>query len=604
VRDEAIPAYRQAISFKPDHANAHLKLGLALYEQGRRDEAIAAWHEAIRLKPDLVEAYHNLGVSLSEKGRLDEAIAAWRQAIRIEPHHAKAHYSLGLGLIDEGKLDEARRVLERAVELAPKSAATYRVLGEARRFHTTADPHLVAMQKLAQEMASLSVDDQIELHFALAKAYEDLGEHDQSAHHLIKGNTLKRQQINYDEVTTLDLFRRISETFHPRLLHDRRNVGDPSSVPVFIIGMPRSGTTLIEQILASHPEVFGAGELDEIDNCVARLGSDNVAVRYPEVVSSTTSPRLRQFGMSYVSAISALTPKATRVVDKMPKNFLFAGLIHLALPNAKIIHVYRDPLDTCFSCFSKLFAGAQRYSYDLRELGRFYRAYESLMEHWRKVLPPSVMLDVRYEQLIADVEGEARRMIAHCGLEWNDTSLSFHATRRPVRTSSAVQVRQLIYRSSIGRWRPYARVLGPLIEALGVDVTHSSRGTLLAGAADGCATSEGASRLPIPDVAAGATPYQPCAPALGHLHGQARDQQQGEDANNQILVDGIKAVATHNHLLRIECVGLGPNNEERSAGTLLIPGNQAGRILLALMQAVHELDKKVRQPATAGQTAN
>jgi tetratricopeptide (TPR) repeat protein len=229
VRDEAIPAYRQAISFKPDHANAHLKLGLALYEQGRRDEAIAAWHEAIRLKPDLVEAYHNLGVSLSEKGRLDEAIAAWRQAIRIEPHHAKAHYSLGLGLIDEGKLDEARRVLERAVELAPKSAATYRVLGEARRFHTTADPHLVAMQKLAQEMASLSVDDQIELHFALAKAYEDLGEHDQSAHHLIKGNTLKRQQINYDEVTTLDLFRRISETFHPRLLHDRRNVGDPSA---------------------------------------------------------------------------------------------------------------------------------------------------------------------------------------------------------------------------------------------------------------------------------------------------------------------------------------------------------------------------------------
>ena len=347
------------------------------------------------------------------------------------------------------------------------------------------------MQKLAREMASLSPDDQIELHFALAKAYEDLGEHEQSAHHLVKGNALKRQQINYDEVATLNLFRRIREAFPARLLHDKRNVGDPSPVPVFVIGMPRSGTTLVEQILASHPQVFGAGELDEIDNRVAQLRSDDVEVRYPEVVSSTTNPRLRQFGMSYVSAISTLAPTAKRIVDKMPKNFLFAGLIHLTLPNARIIHVHRDPLDTCFSCFSKLFAGGQRYSYDLGELGRFYRAYESLMEHWRKVLPTGVMLEVQYEQLITDVEGEARRMIAHCGLEWNDTCLSFHATRRPVRTSSAVQVRQPIYRSSIGRWRPYARVLGPLIEALGVDVTYSSRGALLAGAADGCATSEG-----------------------------------------------------------------------------------------------------------------
>jgi tetratricopeptide (TPR) repeat protein len=602
-RDEAIAAYRHAISIKPDHANAHLKLGLALYEQSRRDEAIAAWRQAIRLNPDLDEAYHNLGVSLSEKGRLDEAITAWRQAIRIKPDHAKAHYSLGLGLIDEGMLDEARSVLERAVELAPKSTSTYRVLGEARRFVAT-DPHFIAMRNLAREMASLSPDDQIELHFALAKAYEDLGEHQQSAHHLIKGNALKRQQINYDEVATLELFGRIRQAFPARLLHDKRNVGDSSPMPVFVIGMPRSGTTLVEQILASHPQVFGAGELDEIDNRAAQLRSDDVEVRYPEVVSSTTNPRLRQFGMSYVSAISTLAPTAKRIIDKMPKNFLFAGLIHLTLPNARIIHVHRDPLDTCFSCFSKLFAGGQRYSYDLGELGRFYRAYESLMEHWRKVLPTGVMLEVQYEQLITDFEGEARRMIAHCGLEWNDTCFSFHATRRPVRTSSAVQVRQPIYRSSIGRWRPYARVLGPLIEALGVDATYSSRGALLAGAADGCATTEGASRLPIPDVAASATPYRPGASALGHLHGQARVEQQGEDANNQIVVDGIKTVATHNHLLRIECVDLGPNNEERSVGTLLIPGDRANGILRALMQAVHELDKKVRQSATAGQTAN
>ena len=606
MRDEAIAAYRHAISIKADDAKAHLKLGKALYEQGRRDEATAAYRQAIRFKPELDEAYYNLGVLLSEEGGLDEAIAAWRQVISIKPDHAKAHYSLGLGLIDQGKLDEARSVLERAVALAPRSAAAYRVLGETKRFSTT-DPHLVAMQKLAREMASLSPDDQIELHFALAKAYEDLGEHEQSVLHLINGNALKRQQINYDEIATLNLFRRIQEAFTPGLMHDKRNMGDPSPVPVFIVGMPRSGTTLIEQILASHPQVFGAGELDKIGNAVAQLWADDVSVRYPEVVSSMTNERFRQFGANYVSAIRGLAPEAERIINKMPLNFAYVGLIHFALPNARIIHVHRDPLDTCFSCFSKLFAGEQRFSYDLGELGRFYRAYESVMEHWRRVLPSGVMLEVQYEQLITDLEAEARRMVAHCGLSWNETCLSFQATQRPVRTASAVQVRQPIYRSSIGRWRPYARQLGPLIEALGVGVADSARRTLLASATDGCAPSSGASPLQSPDndVTAGARSYRRDAPAADPLRGEARGKQLGGEApNSEILVDDIKAVTVHNGLLRIDCVAVSPNNEKRSAGTLLIPGNRAGRILRSLTQAVQELDKKMRQLATAGQTAN
>ena len=245
-----------------------------------------------------------------------------------------------------------------------------------------------------------------------AKAYEDLGEHEQSAGHLIKGNALKRQQINYDKGASLNLFRRIQETFSPGLMRDKRNVGDPSPVPAFVIGMPRSGTTLVEQILASHPEVFGAGKLDKISNGVALLRSEGVSVHYPEVISLMTNVRLRQFGKSYVDAISALAPKAKRITDKMPKNFLFAGLIHLILPNARIIHVRRDTLDTCFSCFSKLFAGEQRFSYDLGELGRFYCAYESLMGHWRGVLPSGVMLEVQYEQLITELETERVASIA------------------------------------------------------------------------------------------------------------------------------------------------------------------------------------------------
>ena len=176
--------------------------------------------------------------------------------------------------------------------------------------------------------------------------------------------------------------------------------------------------------------------------------------------------QLRQLGAGYIAAVQALAPDAKRITDKLPHNFRFAGLIHLALPNARIIHARRDPIDTCLSAFSKNFVGHHPYKHDLAELGRYYRAYEALMVHWRKVLPPSVMLEVQYEDVTADLEGQARRMVAHCGLEWDDACLSFHETERPVRTASTIQVRQPIYRTSVGRWRAYEHVLGPLIEAL------------------------------------------------------------------------------------------------------------------------------------------
>jgi tetratricopeptide (TPR) repeat protein len=467
--DDAVAAHRRAISIKPDFAAAHENLGAALQEQGKLDEAVTAYRQAIRIKPDDAKAFHNLGIVLAEQGKLDEAVAAIRRAIGIKPDFAEAYYHLGAALNEQGKLDESRGVLETASELAPRSAVTHRVLGDAKRFCAN-DPQLATMEKLARDVESLSPDEQIELHFALAKAYDDLGDHGRSASHLLKGNALKRQRINYNEAATQELFRRLQHVFTADLMRNKQNLGDPSKLPVFIIGMPRSGTTLIEQILASHPEVFGAGELDDIGKAVAKLrGQDDASVCFPEVTSSWADEQLRLFGTTYVSAVRALAPKAERIVDKMPKNFLFAGLIHLALPNARIIHARRDPLDTCLSCFSKLFAERHPYSYDLAELGRYYRGYAMLMQHWRKVLSPGVLLEVQYETLTADLAGEARRLVAHCGLDWDDACLSFHNTERPVRTASAVQVRQPIYRSSVGRSRPYAQLLGPLIEALALD---------------------------------------------------------------------------------------------------------------------------------------
>jgi hypothetical protein len=243
-------------------------------------------------------------------------------------------------------------------------------------------------------------------------------------------------------------------------------LGDPSPVPVFIVGMPRSGTTLVEQILASHPAVHALGERRLFEDALARVGGPN-AVSTP---ACWTDAELRRIGGLYVEAARRAAPAgALRIVDKLPANFQYAGLIHAALPGAHIIHTCRDPVDTCLSAFSVLFAGvAQPYSYDLEELGRYYRAYRQAMAHWRNVLPTGVMLDVGYEAVVDDLEAQARRIVAHCGLDWDDRCLAFHATQRPVRTASHAQVRQPIYRGSLGRPRPPREMLLPLLEALGI----------------------------------------------------------------------------------------------------------------------------------------
>jgi hypothetical protein len=256
-------------------------------------------------------------------------------------------------------------------------------------------------------------------------------------------------------------------TFSAALLRDKVGGGDPSSLPVFIVGMPRSGTTLIEQILASHSKVFGAGESQEFGHAVVALSKPGPA--FPELAFNLTADALRSLGLGYVTALTAAGSGAERIVDKMPSNFLYAGLIHLALPNARIIHARRDPIDTCWSCFSLLFAGNQPHTYDLGELGRYYRAYAALMAHWRCVLPPGVMLEVRYEDLVDDLENNARAILAHCGLDWEEACLNFHETRRPVQTASSLQVRQPIYRGSVGRASAYRHLLQELVEALKIE---------------------------------------------------------------------------------------------------------------------------------------
>jgi tetratricopeptide (TPR) repeat protein len=462
--DDAEQALRQAIALRPQFAEAFSNLANTLYEQGRACEAEAACRAAIRLKPGHAEAHSNLGSALRDQGKLSEAVECYRLAIALKPDFADAYNNLAAVLKDLGRLAEARQAAEHAIQLVPNNPMHYYNLTEFKHF-AAGDPHIAVMEKLDQNVASLPIKQQVQLHFALAKAYEDIGENEKSFRKLLTGNALRRQGVVYNEAATLLAFERLQATFTRDLMCARQGIGVPCAAPVFIVGMPRSGSTLIEQILASHPRVFGAGELPNFAKALADvlpIAKEDCGSLYPEVIRILPDEDIRRLGARYVAEVTRLAPSATCVTDKMPSNFFHVALIHLALPNARIIHAVRDPIDTCISCFSKVFLSGHYYSYDLAELGRYYRSYRVLMRHWHQVLPPGRILDVRYEDVVADLEGQARRIVSHCGLEWDVRCLAFHETERPVRTASATQVRRPLYQSAIGRARIYDSFLGPL----------------------------------------------------------------------------------------------------------------------------------------------
>ena len=465
---EAAERYRKAFALRPNFAEALNNLGNALAALNRHDDAIAQYRKALTVAPALVEINNNLGSSLEAVDRTEEAILCYDKVLAAHPENAAAHHLRAYALRTLGRLEESRAAFERAVALAPGRTDFYPGLAESKRF-AAGDPHLLAMERLARDIGAHPPEAQIELHFALAKAYEDLDRHETAFGHLLQGNALQRQRVAYDEPATLELFRRIAAVFSPELMRKQQGHGDPSTVPIFIIGMPRSGTTLVEQVLASHPKVRAAGEIAAFNRGAGDFWGPGAApARFPEEVAFAAPQQLRQLAVDYLGSLIAKAPRAERITDKTLPNFQFAGLIHLALPNARIVHLRRDPVDTCFSAFSKLFPNAQPHTNDLAELGRYYRGYDALMTHWRSVLPDGVMLEMHYEEVVGDIAAQARRLVAFCGLDWDESCLAFHQTQRPVRTASAVQVRQPIYRSAVGRSLPYREMLDPLRQGLGI----------------------------------------------------------------------------------------------------------------------------------------
>ena len=460
---EAKVVYERLTRQAPQRVEPFLNLGQIAYGEAAFETSLNWFERAVALRPELPDALIGAGQALLVLGRPAKALDFFEKAQRSNPRSDETMHGIGDALSQLGRMAEARAAFERAVVLAPDVPGNHCALAFVARF-TANDPRLADLEKIAAKMAHLPPPTQCELHFALGRAYDDLGRHEEAFTQWQAGNAIKRRYTDYDEAVHLAILKDLAAAFPAEVMAARRGNGDRSDIPVFVVGMPRSGTSLVEQIIASHPEAHGAGEFPDLHLLI----SQNVAgENFPTHFADVPNEALGRLGALYVAHLKALAPEARRIVDKLPFNFMLCGLIHLALPAARIIHVRRDPVDTCLSCYANLFSQGVNYSYDLNELGRYYRAYAALMDHWRTVLPEGVLFEVQYENLVADFEPEARRIVAHCGLDWDGRCLAFHKTERVVHTLSATQVRQPLYRTAVDRAAPYRRWLTPLIAALG-----------------------------------------------------------------------------------------------------------------------------------------
>jgi len=499
--EEAVAPLEQALRINPNHAEALCNLGMVRNALDQYDAAHALFQKALQVRPDYPEAYIGLARFHHEREHLAEAECCARRAVELAPQKAEMYSQLGNIYTEMARSDEAREMFEKALVIDPECNEALLGLGHLcmesgdmdkaealfrqalvlkadnlpARFHLAqvrkvkaGDENLAALEaaeRAARDPAHpLPAKKSITLHFALGKCYDDTKQYDKAFPHFLEGCRLKRATYDYDADEVTKHFDSIMRIFSPDTIERLRGAGDPSSVPIFVLGMPRSGTTLTEQILASHPDVYGAGELPDL-LAIAQRPVNGAAS--PENILILDPAQLTSWGADYVAGLRRRAPEAKHITDKMPANFFAVGLIHLMLPNAKVIHVNRNPVDTCLSCFTRLFSRKQNQTYDLAELGRYYVDYVRLMNHWRTVLPAGAFLDVQYEEIVADQEAQARRMLDYCGLEWNDACLDFHKHKRAIRTASVTQVRQPIYKTSVERWRHYEMHLGPLLDALG-----------------------------------------------------------------------------------------------------------------------------------------
>ena len=454
ARDHALASYARAVELDPRRADSHCNLGNALFDTRQVEEAIASYRQALALNPGHAQAHAGLAVALRQQRRPEQAEASCRAALAADSGHAEALSLLGELLADRGQFAEAEELFRRVLAINPEFAFAYSSIATHRRMTSDDADWLRGANALLAKRLPLGQD--ISLHYALGKYYDDLAQYDQAFEHYRQANELtKRYGTRYNGEKLARLVDRTIQRFDTTFMQSCRQHASSSQLPVFIIGMPRSGTSLAEQILASHPDVFGAGELTYWHAAFEALAQAQRAGQQAAAV-------IPDLARECLARLGALGQNAQRVIDKMPANFRYAGLIHAVFPEARIIHMQRNPLDTCLSIYFQNFFNIGPYANDLGDLAHYYGQYLRIMSHWRSVLPASALLEVPYEALIEEPESWSRRMVDFLGLPWDPRCLAFHETERVVVTASKWQVRQKISKASIGRWRHYEKFIGPL----------------------------------------------------------------------------------------------------------------------------------------------
>lgn len=496
--DQAIMSYRNALRLKPDYAEAYLRHARISQLKGDYQESVSSYQQALRIQPNNAEIYHRLAAAFELDGKQDQAVRYYQKALQLMPEFIEAHIGLGSALLSLGKPYEALACCEQAFRIQPAqidaiSLATNITLhlgdkqkaqeylaplieagvehgnvalafGELSRGLGREQEAITMMERLLDSQQSLTAATTRNLHFGLGKLYDSMGDYDKAFDHYRMGNDskahgfdAKKYALEVDTMITLHSADFMAQMPRASIRSDR---------PIFIVGMVRSGTSLVEQILASHPSVYGAGELPDIIQTAlslhSMLGTD---LLYPLCLPLLTEDKINTITRRYLDGLAGLSPAAVRVVDKMPGNFMHLGLIELLFPDARVIHCTRDPMDTCLSAYFQNFSISNYYSYNLSSLGLYYGEYRKIMQHWKKVLRIP-MLDIQYEELVANQEPVSKKIIEFCGLEWDDRCLRFHETRRFVGTASHDQVRRPLYNKSVARWKNYEKYLNPLREAL------------------------------------------------------------------------------------------------------------------------------------------
>jgi tetratricopeptide (TPR) repeat protein len=459
-----------------EQQSAHLPLlrrGLShtLLEAGRLTEAEDSLRELLKIEPENPQNWVALGSVYTRFLRQPEALAAFEEAARLNPGKVALRLSIGHLLKTLGRRAECEAAYLECLTMDPTFGEAYWSLADLKTY-VFSDSQLAAMQALAASHETAAAESpaggkrDAHLQFALGRAFEQRRDFPRAFRHYAAGNAQRRLESPFDMVHFEAKTRRVRRAFTAGFFAERAGVGALEPAPIFIVGLPRSGSTLVEQILASHSQVEGTMELPNILTMVREFDHLGGADAYPESLAAAPPELWGKLGRRYLDETRPIRSGRPRFIDKMPNNFSHVGLIQLILPNATVIDVRRHPMDSCFSSFKQHFAEGQSFSYDLDDLGRYYRCYLSLMDHWDRVLPGKV-LHLHYEDLVADPETQIRRLLGHCALDFEPDCLNFHATRRPVRTASSEQVRQPLYASGVGHWRHFAEDLAPLRASLG-----------------------------------------------------------------------------------------------------------------------------------------